>query len=110
MNTERDTVLDLEGFLPRRTKAISMQLDGDCGRSPPKTSGSREEGWRSELCWVGFLVLRRTLRFKCTLQKSCRIQSGDWQQPWEEAEGREGVLGRRLPHGLQSVVVLGHHK
>lgn len=66
MNTERDTVLDLEGFLPRRTKAISMQLDGDCGRSPPKTSGSREEGWRSELCWVGFSVLRRTLRFKCT--------------------------------------------
>lgn len=79
---------------------MHMQLDGSCGRALPRSLGSREEGGRSELCWVGFSVLRRTLRLKCTQAESCRSQTGEWQWPWEEAEGREGFLGTCLPHGL----------
>lgn len=55
MNIERDPILDLEGFLPRRPKAINVQLDGDCGRSLPKTRGAgRKDGGVSSAGWASW--------------------------------------------------------
>lgn len=39
-------------------------------------------------------VLRRTLRLKCTLPESSRIQKRKWQQLWEEVEGQRKLLGK----------------
>lgn len=54
---------------------------------------------------MGFSGLRRT---QVQVHPGRELQGA--VREWQQAEGREGFLGRCLPHGRPSVVVLGQHK
>ena len=68
------------------------------------------ERWRHELGCGGLLCVKKDSEVQAHPERAAGPTMGSSSGLKKTQRAREGILGRYLPHGLSSLVILGHYK